>query len=147
MLLERMKSRILYLDDQAAELEFLQRAMHFRAGIWDLQFEIDPDRAWDRLRDDWFDIFVCDARMQQSAGIRLLGMIRQDSRLIDLPVIVVLEKDDLHAKIVAFDQGATDWLAKPLDEHDFAFRVRNVMRLAQLERQLKAFSGECSALA
>ncbi len=133
-----METRILFLTDDPQELSFLQRALQLRADGWDLRFSDDLEDAWSRLGGESFDIVVCQARMKQNAGFGLLRRVRSEQSLRDTPVVVVMNKDDFAAKFEAAELGATDWLADPIDEHDFAFRMRNVLKVALYERHARA---------
>ncbi|MCS6797574.1 MAG: response regulator transcription factor [Myxococcota bacterium] len=63
-------------------------------------------------------------------GTELLRRIRARAETRRLPVIVVSERAAEVDRVVAFELGADDFVAKPFSAHELALRIRAVLRRA-----------------
>ena len=70
---------------------------------------------------------LLDIVMPHVTGLDLLRQIRSTDRWQNLPVIILTAYCDPATKREALEAGATDLLAKPVDPHELALRVRNVL--------------------
>ena len=74
---------------------------------------------------------VLDVMLPGDDGIAILGKIRSDVRLRQLPVIMVTAKSSEIDVVRGLDHGADDYLAKPFGVMEFISRVRAVLRRAE----------------
>lgn len=74
------------------------------------------------------DCIVCDVRMPGIDGITLLGKIRFDPRLRDLPVVLLTAKAMVSDRIVGYRAGADGYLPKPFRPEELISMVDNVIR-------------------
>lgn len=81
---------------------------------------------------------ILDLRMPQVSGLHLQGQLRGLG--VDLPVIIVTGHGDIELCRRAFQQGAADFLTKPVDEHDLLDAVQRAVgqHLRTRERQAAA---------
>lgn len=96
--------------------------------------------AWQLLmRVPEIEIVITDLQMPVSSGHQLLARIRKstETRIRDLPVIVLTAADDKTDRDLAFLNGANDFVRKPVDEFELQARVRVHHRLAQSIRALE----------
>jgi diguanylate cyclase (GGDEF)-like protein len=85
------------------------------------------------------ELVITDLDMPRMSGQELLVKIRQSDnpQISNLPVIViagVVEKDD---RDLAFDNGANDFVTKPIDSSELQARVRVHHKLARTIRELE----------
>ena len=76
--------------------------------------------GWNALRSEDFDLLITDIDMPRMDGIELVTLLRRDSRLQSLPVMVVSYKDREEDRRRGLDAGADYYLAKA-SFHDDAF--------------------------
>lgn len=94
---------------------------------------VDGMQAWDILRtDNTIELVLTDVEMPRLNGLELLRKIRaSDSpRLRNLPVIVMTTTDNGANRQLAFANGASDFVGKPLGPLELQTRVRLHQRLA-----------------
>jgi two-component system response regulator HydG len=101
------------------------------------------DDALGRLETEEFDVVVTDLRLGTRTGLELAERVSRDRP--DVPVILVTAFGSLDTAIGAIRAGACDFLQKPFDLEELAFRVRRAASHASLEvevRRLRERVGE-----
>src|SRR5262249_42560515 len=62
------------------------------------------------------------------SGLGLIRLIREEARTARLPIFVVSQQSSEIDRVLAFEGGADDFLAKPYYAPEFAVRVRTLLR-------------------
>jgi DNA-binding response OmpR family regulator len=62
-----------------------------------------------------FGVVLLDLIMPELDGYQVLEQMKGDSRLRDIPVIVISALDDMESILRCIEMGATDYLPKPFD--------------------------------
>ncbi|MDA0661111.1 MAG: response regulator, partial [Planctomycetota bacterium] len=73
------------------------------------------------------DVWLYDLTSERSTATNLLKWRLADSRARLTPVIVVTPSSDPSEKIQAIEQGATDFLSRPVDPCELVFRIHNAL--------------------
>lgn len=121
-------SRILVAEDDPSTLK-LMCAVLGRAG-----FEVVPARngmeALDVLDAQHVDLLVTDVMMPGLDGFSLVGQLR-DAR-IELPVLMVTAKGEVHDRRQGFLVGTDDYLVKPFDAQEMVLRIKALLRRSKI---------------
>ncbi|MBC3373784.1 hybrid sensor histidine kinase/response regulator [Pseudomonas sp. SWRI92] len=104
------RKRILVVDDSLTVRE-LERKLLLNRG-YDVAVAVDGMDGWNALRAENFDLLITDIDMPRMDGIELVSLLRRDSRLQSLPVMVVSYKDREEDRRRGLDAGADYYLAK-----------------------------------
>ncbi|WPP01000.1 hybrid sensor histidine kinase/response regulator [Pseudomonas sp. HR96] len=104
------RKRVLVVDDSLTVRE-LQRKLLTHRG-YDVAVAVDGMDGWNALRSEAFDLLITDIDMPRMDGIELVTLLRRDSRLQSLPVMVVSYKDREEDRRRGLDAGADYYLAK-----------------------------------
>lgn len=104
------RKRVLVVDDSLTVRE-LERKLLLGRG-YDVAVAVDGMDGWNALRSEHFDLVITDIDMPRMDGIELVTLIRRDSRLQSLPVMVVSYKDREEDRRRGLDAGADYYLAK-----------------------------------
>ena len=106
----QVRKRVLVVDDSLTVRE-LERKLLLGRG-YDVAVAVDGMDGWNALRAEDFDLLITDIDMPRMDGIELVTLLRRDSRLQSLPVMVVSYKDREEDRRRGLDAGADYYLAK-----------------------------------
>ena len=114
--------KILIVDDDRIHLRILESAMS-NQGL-QIETQDDPEKAWEKLKTDYYDIIFLDWLMPGIDGIELCKRIRTTSHGKKSIVIIVTVRNtdkDIDQILAA---GANDYIPKPLDIKNLLVRLR-----------------------
>jgi type II secretory ATPase GspE/PulE/Tfp pilus assembly ATPase PilB-like protein/ActR/RegA family two-component response regulator len=81
-----------------------------------------------------FDLIILDLGLPTMNGRQVLKRIREDSTHATVPVIVLTGSEDEEDEVVVMDEGADDYLRKPIAAARFASRCRAAIRRRAMAR-------------
>lgn len=129
--------QVLVIDDQSTAREILSAivlAVDPRAVVHKLAHPGDAV-AWAASND--VDFVLTDYRMPVMDGVEVVRRLRLLPHAQDIPIVVVTMFDDRKVRHAALDAGATDFLSKPLDQHECLVRCRNLMTMRRQQVLLR----------
>jgi two-component system alkaline phosphatase synthesis response regulator PhoP len=126
MSLSGTTKRILVVDDDK-EIVRLVRAYLEQAGFQVLT-AYDGETALHTIRRDRPDLVVLDLMLPDRDGWDITRIIRGDSALTNLPIIMLTARVEDTDKIIGLELGADDYIAKPFNPREVVARVRSVLR-------------------
>ena len=118
------KPHVLVVDDDEVARDLTVAALE-QAGMRVTQAEDGVD-AIEKIRTETFALMVLDLDMPRMNGTMVLRRIRSNVQTASLPIIILTANRD--AEIAVMDQGADDYMPKPLDPQRLVMRVRAVLR-------------------
>jgi putative two-component system response regulator len=132
-------AKILIVDDEPINVKVVRKHLQ-GAGYRNFVTTSDSTQAMKTLRAEQPDVVLLDVMMPQVNGLQILEWIRGDERFQHLPVIILTASTDSQTKLSALELGATDFLAKPVDPHELAPRLRNVLIVKSHQDYLAGYS-------
>lgn len=82
-------------------------------------------------------LVLLDIMLPGQDGLFILKKMRSDKHLSCVPVIMVTAKNSEYDKIIGFDLGADDYVAKPFNMMELTARIRAVLRRTEAQEQEK----------
>ncbi len=82
------------------------------------------------------DVILLDVMMPGMDGFEVCRRLRADSRLAEVPILMLTALDNRAARLEGLRVGADDFIAKPFDPTELQTRVRSIMRLNRYRRLL-----------
>lgn len=82
------------------------------------------------------DLIISDVMMPVKDGYQLCKEIKEDEKLRFTPVILLTAREDMVSKIEGLESGANDYLLKPFDSRELLARVKSLLNLRALEKEL-----------
>lgn len=124
--LQRERPIVLHVDDDIASLMMAEGALE-DAGF-DVIQAADGQEAIDRFVEHEPDLIIMDAVMPVMDGFQAISAIRQLSIGAHVPILMITGLDDLDSITRAYDEGATDFLTKPINFFILPHRVQYMLR-------------------
>jgi two-component system response regulator TctD len=94
---------------------------------------VDGVAALDRLASpDDYALVILDLNMPKLDGCEVLSRLRSSVATAGLPVVVLTGSGDVETEVRLMEEGADDYLRKPIDPLRFPARVRAVLRRATI---------------
>jgi len=110
-----MALKILIVDDDFINRKLLLTLLKKNADVIDMQEAENGSDALDKLRkDSSINLILLDIMMPIVDGVEFLKIFRSDMSNSHIPVIVLSTDDTRKAEV--FDNGANDFLRKPIKE-------------------------------
>ena len=86
----------------------------------------DGVSALTRLKSSLFDLVVTDCSISDMSGLDLLKLIRADSDLKHIPVLMITS-EDLQGNIInAIKAGLNDYIVRPFEEYTFKQKLEKI---------------------
>ena len=84
------------------------------------------------------DLILTDVMMPEMSGTELCRRLKENGATAAIPVVLVTSKAEREMKIEGLEGGADDYVTKPFHPRELLARVRSLIRLRELQRELKA---------
>ena len=132
---ERNLPRALVADDDEINLMLLREALE-GAGF-SVETVGDGAAALRAGRSGQFDVALLDVAMPKLDGYAVCRALRAAPATCHLPIIMITSRDDSVSVDRAYEAGATDFIAKPVNWHLIPHRLRYVLRSAESEARIR----------
>jgi DNA-binding NtrC family response regulator len=125
---------LLVVDDERNLRESLSEALK-EAG-YNVLTAANGKEAYAMIQSHALDLLLCDWRMPEMDGGALLKLLRDDGRLVDLPVLVMTAHGTSNNAIEAIQFGAYDFVTKPFDLDDVLVTIRRALEHTSLQKEV-----------
>ncbi len=130
-----LAARILIVDDQEANVRLLQRLLE-EASYTAISSTMDPLQVCAMHRKHDYDLILLDLQLPRMDGFQVMAALRAGAVDSYLPVIVITAQPG--HKLRALQSGARDFISKPFELLEVKTRIRNMLEVRLLYRQLEA---------
>ena len=117
---------VMMVDDEELVIELIQAYLD-SAGYKRFISTTEPRKALELMLRERPQVVLLDIKMPGMSGFDILEAMRVYPSLQHIPVIVLTSIDDPETKLKALGLGASDFLAKPVDESELVLRLRNTL--------------------
>jgi CheY-like chemotaxis protein len=121
----KKKQHILIVDDEPAWLNALSMVLVSKG--YEVRGVVNAEEALASLAQFKPDLIVSDVRMPDMNGFDFLDRIKKNPLVSSTPVVFLSAIDDFHARKVARDLGAADFILKPVDEEQMLAALRKYL--------------------
>ena len=94
-------------------------------------------KAVEALSNNEFSIVLLDIRMPEMDGFEACSSIRELENGKNVPILMLTGQDDTESIEKAFEVGATDFVAKPINYALLGFRIDYILRAAGIAQELR----------
>jgi two-component system, OmpR family, KDP operon response regulator KdpE len=122
--------RVLVVDDEPQ----IRRVM--RTALTTAGYEVSDARsgeeAVEQLGEEKFDLILLDVNLPGMSGLEACRLIRHDTLVPDVPIIMLTVRNAEKDIVEALDAGADDYVVKPFGIPELLARIRAALRRAPL---------------
>jgi len=140
----RKNKRIVIVDDYEESGLLLSRIL---GSSYECHFVSDGAKAFPVIFDLRPDLVLLDYVMPNVTGLEVCKMIRAHEGTKNIPVIFISGASTVNEKILAFEQGANDFVSKPFHIQELILRIKarladrspladNILAVANLQMKL-----------
>lgn len=134
---DTLNARILIVDDQAANVQLLERLLS-QAGYVNVTSTMQPAEVAALHRTHCYDLILLDLQMPGTDGFEVMEALKAAGADAYLPV-VVLTAQPAH-KLRALQAGAKDFISKPFDLTEVKTRIHNMLEVRLLYKRLESYN-------
>jgi PAS domain S-box-containing protein len=134
---------ILIVDDESANLKLLSE-MIGREG-YQVRPANSPRLAIESALGKPPDLILLDVRMPDMDGFEVCGILKQNERTRDIPVLFISALQDTKDKVRGFEAGGVDFISKPFQEEEVLARIRRHLMLRNVQLNLAELVDERTA--
>ncbi|MGI9433935.1 MAG: putative bifunctional diguanylate cyclase/phosphodiesterase [Geminicoccaceae bacterium] len=96
-----------------------------------------------RLALAWFantlpDLVIADCNLAEMSGSEFIRAFRALPRMVDVPLVVIVGREDRDDGYRALESGASDFVTSPVNQLEFQTRARNLLTMRKQQKLLKA---------
>ena len=132
---DRQKPLVLIVDDDMMQRVLAREALE--GSGFDVEDAEHGRQALQIIGDVFPDLVILDVVMPELDGFAVCTLLRNDSALMHIPVLMVTGLDDGDSIERAFKVGATDFQTKPINWPLLGYRVKYMLRASKMENQLR----------
>src|SRR5680860_127726 len=136
-------AKILIIEDEAAIRRVLVKILSEENNTYLVEEAEDGLVGMEKIKDDEYDLVLCDIKMPKMDGIEVLEAIRKIKP--EVPIVMLSGHGDLDTAVNTMKLGAFDYISKPPDLNRLLNTVRNALdrkKLVVENTQLKKKVGK-----
>jgi two-component system chemotaxis response regulator CheY len=121
-----MNMPILIVDDYKTMLRIIRNLLK-QLGFNNVDEATDGSQALHKLRDKSYGLVISDWNMEPMTGIQLLREVRADSKLKDLPFIMITAESKTENVIAAKQAGVSNYIVKPFNAATLKQKLTSIL--------------------
>lgn len=94
-------------------------------------------QALELMQKTTVDMLISDVVMSPLDGYKLTATVKQQPRYKGLPVILLTSQTETSDKVKGLELGANDYVTKPFDPGELIARVKNLLRIKELQQEIE----------
>jgi two-component system, OmpR family, phosphate regulon response regulator OmpR len=123
-------AHLLVVDDDRRIRVLLQRYLAERG--YRVTTAANAEEAAACLKNFSFDLIILDVMMPGENGFDFAARVRADvSDVAQVPILMLTARAETEDRIMGFETGVDDFLAKPFEPRELSLRVASILRRAQ----------------
>ena len=121
-----MNMNILIVDDYKTMLRIIRNLLK-QLGFNNVDEATDGSMALQKLRDKDYGLVISDWNMEPMTGIQLLREVRADSKLKNLPFIMITAESKTENVVAAKEAGVNNYIVKPFNAATLKTKLASVI--------------------
>lgn len=133
--MDNHRYKILIADSNQQSLQ--KSAMMLRHKDYEMHFATNMDSAMEKIDVVKFDLILIDSMLDGTEGYNLVEKLRKKESIKSIPIILSIEDNDAEYIERCFESGASDYITRPYIKIELVTRIRNYVKIHQIETELK----------
>lgn len=125
------RNRLFVVEDEPDIAEVLQYNLEKEG--YEVETVHRGDTALETIRRHPPDLLILDLMLPGLDGLELTRALKREASTSRIPILMLTAKGDEVDRIVGFELGADDYIAKPFSPREVVLRVKAVLRRLQRE--------------
>lgn len=121
-----MDMQILIVDDYKTMLRIIRNLLK-QLGFNNVDEAMDGAQALQKLRDKPYQLVISDWNMEPMSGLQLLKEVRTDTKLKDLPFVMITAESKSENVVAAKQAGVTNYIVKPFNAATLKNKLQAVL--------------------
>jgi two-component system chemotaxis response regulator CheY len=121
-----MSMPILIVDDYKTMLRIIRNLLK-QLGFNNVDEATDGSSALQKLRDKEYSLVISDWNMEPMSGMQLLTEVRADTKLKNLPFIMITAESKTENVIAAKEAGVSNYIVKPFNAATLKTKLATVL--------------------
>ena len=121
-----MNMSILIVDDYKTMLRIIRNLLK-QLGFNNVDEATDGSMALQKLSDKDYGLVISDWNMEPMTGIQLLREVRADSKLKNLPFIMITAESKTENVVAAKEAGVNNYIVKPFNAATLKTKLSTVL--------------------
>jgi putative two-component system response regulator len=127
------RSKIILVDDNKSELD---QGHVMLSPFYEVYPAISAAKLFELTENVIPDLILLDVAMPEMDGFEAIRKLKEDSRLVKVPVIFLTSKSDPESELEGFELGASDYVSKPFSAPILLKRIEKELLLVRQKNEL-----------
>ncbi len=128
---------VLVLDDDPIIRNMLRSVLKEKLNVFAVEA---PSTAFRILKNEKIDILICDFKLPEMDGLKVLEKVKEEYPAIE--VIMISSAGNMDTVIVALRKGAADFIRKPFSAGEIWVAIERTRRYSELSSDLKQYKNK-----
>ncbi|MDR0621161.1 MAG: response regulator [Deltaproteobacteria bacterium] len=124
---ETKHPKVMVVDDELLNLKLI--AAMLKPQGYEVILANDGKECLAKALADPPDLILLDIMMPGMNGFEVCAHLKKEESLAQVPVVMVTALQDVNDRVKALDEGADDFLTKPVDRMELRARVRSLLKV------------------
>lgn len=121
-----MPHKILVIEDDPDIFQLLQ--YHLEQEGYKVSVAQDGEQGLKKAQNESPDLILLDLMLPKMSGLDVCRILKGDKETQSLPIIMLTAKSEEVDRIVGFELGAEDYVAKPFSPREVLLRVKAILK-------------------
>lgn len=126
---KKYKHTVVIIDDEYTNRTILGETIQNVSPLIRVELFANPIEALEWMESHPVDLIYTDYNMKQMSGLMVLKKIRSTPKLKKTPVIIISSILEKKLRYQLLEDGALDFVNKPIDLYEIAIRCKNILQL------------------
>lgn len=128
------KPKVMLIDDDKINTKAVKSMLQ---GEFSVTVAHSGKEAFTLLKESKPDLILLDVYMPEMDGHEVIRTLKEESEYIDIPIIFLTSDVEEDTEIQGFSEGAIDFLRKPFRKDVAIQRIRRIIELSYLQKNLQ----------